>query len=371
MTLRWLCPCAFCRGEAGQPGWLDSAPTLTEAQTTLTDSQLVGQYAVAPTWADGHHTGFYTFERLREACPCDGGRRARPRPATPAVAPRHRLGPASTDAGALRVAPSWRPASAPASICGRSRPVARGEEGRTDVTATQAPASGAAPRGRVPAAGSCRTSTASCRGSSSTPGSCSRRRTTRNPLLERVALPGDLREQPRRVLPGPRGGSQAAGRGRALVALAATACRRPRCWSGSADRVLQLQALHSEAFAAHPRGARRGGDPDRAATRTGPERQLELRQRFLDQIFPVLTPLAVDPSHPFPYISDLSLSLAVTVRDPDDGRAAVRAHQGAAGAAPPVGGRHPDLRAARAGHRGQPRHAVPGHGDRSTTTCSG
>jgi polyphosphate kinase len=51
-----------------------------------------------------------------------------------------------------------------------------------------------------------------------------------------------------------------------------------------------------------------------------PERQVELRQRFMDEIFPVLTPLAVDPSHPFPYISDLSLSLAVTVRDPNSGQ---------------------------------------------------
>ncbi|HLB44671.1 MAG TPA: RNA degradosome polyphosphate kinase [Candidatus Limnocylindrales bacterium] len=50
-----------------------------------------------------------------------------------------------------------------------------------------------------------------------------------------------------------------------------------------------------------------------------PERHLELRSRFFDEIFPVLTPLAVDPGHPFPYISDLSLSLAVTVRDPDTG----------------------------------------------------
>jgi polyphosphate kinase len=41
-----------------------------------------------------------------------------------------------------------------------------------------------------------------------------------------------------------------------------------------------------------------------------------VREYFQDQVFPVLTPLAVDPGHPFPYLSNLSLSLAVTVRDP-------------------------------------------------------
>ncbi|HEY0636969.1 MAG TPA: RNA degradosome polyphosphate kinase [Pseudonocardiaceae bacterium] len=40
---------------------------------------------------------------------------------------------------------------------------------------------------------------------------------------------------------------------------------------------------------------------------------------FSEQVFPVLTPLAVDPAHPFPYISGLSLNLAVTVRDPVNG----------------------------------------------------
>ncbi|HEY2916927.1 MAG TPA: polyphosphate kinase 1 [Candidatus Limnocylindrales bacterium] len=41
-----------------------------------------------------------------------------------------------------------------------------------------------------------------------------------------------------------------------------------------------------------------------------------LRERFLAEIYPVLTPLAVDPGHPFPYISSLTLSVAVGLRDP-------------------------------------------------------
>jgi polyphosphate kinase len=44
-----------------------------------------------------------------------------------------------------------------------------------------------------------------------------------------------------------------------------------------------------------------------------------LEEVFEERIFPVLTPLAVDPAHPFPYISNLSLNLAVVVRDPTSG----------------------------------------------------
>jgi polyphosphate kinase len=49
------------------------------------------------------------------------------------------------------------------------------------------------------------------------------------------------------------------------------------------------------------------------------EQRAFLQNYFEEQIFPVLTPLAVDPGHPFPYISNLSLSLAVVVKDPDRG----------------------------------------------------
>lgn len=50
-----------------------------------------------------------------------------------------------------------------------------------------------------------------------------------------------------------------------------------------------------------------------------PAQRSHLEQYFQAQIFPVLTPLAVDPAHPFPHISNLSLNLAVLIRDPETG----------------------------------------------------
>jgi polyphosphate kinase len=51
------------------------------------------------------------------------------------------------------------------------------------------------------------------------------------------------------------------------------------------------------------------------------DEEREFVDRYFDeQIFPVLTPLAIDPGHPFPHISSLSLNLAVVLRDPDRSR---------------------------------------------------
>ena len=50
------------------------------------------------------------------------------------------------------------------------------------------------------------------------------------------------------------------------------------------------------------------------------DEQKQCKRMFKDRIFPVLTPLAVDPAHPFPYISGLSLNLAVMIRNPKTGK---------------------------------------------------
>jgi polyphosphate kinase len=49
------------------------------------------------------------------------------------------------------------------------------------------------------------------------------------------------------------------------------------------------------------------------------DEQARLERLFKERIYPVLTPLAVDPTHPFPFISGLTLSLAVTIADPATG----------------------------------------------------
>jgi len=64
--LRWACPCAECRGEAGLPGRLATVDRLPEEEQALANVALVGQYALQIAFASGHATGIYTFRYLRQ-----------------------------------------------------------------------------------------------------------------------------------------------------------------------------------------------------------------------------------------------------------------------------------------------------------------
>ncbi len=64
--------------------------------------------------------------------------------------------------------------------------------------------------------------------------------------------------------------------------------------------------------------------------------QKRLAEVYEQRIFPVLTPLAVDPSHPFPYISNLALSIAAMVADPGRRGPPLRPRQGADGVPAPA-----------------------------------
>ncbi|MEI2701798.1 MAG: polyphosphate kinase 1 [Baekduia sp.] len=68
-----------------------------------------------------------------------------------------------------------------------------------------------------------------------------------------------------------------------------------------------------------PALSEKGGIRLAALTDLTPEDRSALDERYYRQVFPVLTPLAVGVGRPFPYISNLSLSLAVIVRDPENG----------------------------------------------------
>jgi len=83
------------------------------------------------------------------------------------------------------------------------------------------------------------------------------------------------------------------------------------------SRAHELQTLHAEVFSSQitPELAKHNIVIARW-DQLEPAEQQDLHGFFRDQVFPVLTPLAVDPAHPFPYISGLSLNLAVVLRNP-------------------------------------------------------
>lgn len=63
--LRGWCPCAGCQGHGGEKRYVHAA------NTDLESIAVVGNYALQLHWGDGHETGIYTYQYLRELCPCD------------------------------------------------------------------------------------------------------------------------------------------------------------------------------------------------------------------------------------------------------------------------------------------------------------
>ena len=87
------------------------------------------------------------------------------------------------------------------------------------------------------------------------------------------------------------------------------------------DRAHVLMDEHAEVFMSQVRPALAAeGIRIVRYDELGEAEQERLRKLYRSDIFPVLTPLAVDPAHPFPYISGLSLNLAVAIEDPDSGK---------------------------------------------------
>jgi DUF971 family protein len=72
--LRRSCPCATCRNERAQEpsaaGGLRVLPAAAAAHAVLEDVEWVGWYAFRFRWRDGHDTGIYSFEYLRDLCSC-------------------------------------------------------------------------------------------------------------------------------------------------------------------------------------------------------------------------------------------------------------------------------------------------------------
>ena len=68
--LRRRCPCATCRAAPQADAEPASPFPMYKPAARLTNVETVGRYAVRLFWADGHSTGLYSFDYLREICPC-------------------------------------------------------------------------------------------------------------------------------------------------------------------------------------------------------------------------------------------------------------------------------------------------------------
>jgi DUF971 family protein len=71
--LRKNCPCATCRGGHGRMNRLNRSLFFVEPTHyyEVRDVKQIGNHAIQITWSDGHNTGMYQWETLRELCPCE------------------------------------------------------------------------------------------------------------------------------------------------------------------------------------------------------------------------------------------------------------------------------------------------------------
>jgi DUF971 family protein len=69
--LRDRCPCATCLGSEPRPSWeAGPLPMFGSGPLKPEKAELVGRYALQIYWSDGHSSGIYTFDYLRDLCPC-------------------------------------------------------------------------------------------------------------------------------------------------------------------------------------------------------------------------------------------------------------------------------------------------------------
>jgi DUF971 family protein len=75
--LRDLCPCALCNDERDKKARMGTSPAASielpmfKPRVTAKSAQAMGNYALQIAFSDGHATGIYSFEHLREICPCE------------------------------------------------------------------------------------------------------------------------------------------------------------------------------------------------------------------------------------------------------------------------------------------------------------
>ena len=70
--LRERCPCATCSTQTKPAAVVVSSTSLPmyKERPKIRDVEMTGRYAMRLIWNDGHSTGIYSFNHLREICPC-------------------------------------------------------------------------------------------------------------------------------------------------------------------------------------------------------------------------------------------------------------------------------------------------------------